>query len=77
MLPRGELLRHNQFLRATNGARDLSFARLALQIPEEDHARLVVANPALASKDAKERTRAWEAFMRDPASEPYRVRDRI
>ena len=73
----GDLLRLNDYLWKTQGTKDCSFGRLALQIPEDDHRRLVAAIPALASKDAKERTNAWHAFMRDPASIPYRVRDKI
>lgn len=77
MLARADLLKHAEFLRQTNGARDLSFGRLALVIPEDDHAALVRIRPALASKDAKERTQAWLEFMKDPASIPYRARDKI
>jgi hypothetical protein len=72
-MERGAILRENAYLRATQGVRKTDVLRLALQIPPEDHERLVIANPALASKDAKERTNAWMAFLRDPASEPYRV----
>jgi hypothetical protein len=77
MQARDELLKLNGFLRATEGVRKTDGLRLALQIPIEDHQRLVAANPALASKDAKERTDAWHAFMHSPVSLPYRVSEKI
>jgi len=64
---RAAILRENEYLRNTQGVRKTDVLRLALQIPEEDHAALVRINPALASKDAKERTNAWLAFMNDQA----------
>jgi hypothetical protein len=77
MQGRGAILTENEYLRKTEGVRKTDGLRLALQIPIEDHQRLIAANPALASKDAKERTEAWHAFMRSPVSLPYRVREKI
>ena len=72
-MERGAILRENEYLRNTQGVRKTDVLRLALQIPEDDHAALVRINPALASKDAKERTAAWLAFIKSPESLPYRV----
>jgi hypothetical protein len=72
-----ERLRLNEFLRTTNGVRRTDGLRWALSIPEEDHAVLVRLNPALASKDPVERTKAWKAFMAAPESLPYRVFDKV
>jgi hypothetical protein len=77
MEARAEILKLNGYLRTTEGVRKTDGLRLALQIPIEDHQRLIAANPALASKDADERTKAWQDFMRSPVSLPYRVRDKI
>lgn len=74
--PTGQL-RENDYLRKTQGTRDCSFGRLALQIPMADYYRLIRANPDLASKDAKTRTNAMLKFIASPESIPYRVRDKI
>ena len=74
--PTGQL-RENDYLRKTQGTRDCSFGRLALQIPIEDYRRLVAANPDLASRDAKVKTNAMLKFIASPESMPYRVRDKI
>ena len=63
--PTGQL-RENDYLRKTQGTRDCSFGRLALQIPMEDYRRLVAANPDLASRDAKTRTQSHAEIHRKP-----------
>ena len=70
------MLETNRQLRR-EGLNDLSFGRWALSIPEIDYKKLVLANPALKSQDAVERTLAWKSFMASPESVPYRVNERI
>jgi hypothetical protein len=77
MEERAQILRENEYLRKTEGVRKTDGLRLALQIPVDDHARLIRANPALNSKDAKERTAAWMKFINSPLSLPYKVREKI
>jgi hypothetical protein len=54
--------------------RDLSFGRLALTIPAEDHEQLTEKYPDLKSRDAHIRSAAWKKFISSAESEPYRVR---
>ncbi len=68
-------LKLNEYLRTTGGVRKTDGLRWALSIPFDDHAKLVRINPALASKDPVERTKAWKAFINGPESLPYRVMD--
>lgn len=77
MSDRAAIFRLNEYLRNTGGVRNTDVLRLGLQIPPEDYAVLKWINPALNSRDYQERTDAWLAFMRDPASMPYRVRQKI
>lgn len=51
----------------------LEWGRWALSIPHEDWAVLTRINPALISKDAKERSNAMLKFINSPESMPYRV----
>jgi hypothetical protein len=74
---RAHLLKENEFLRNTSGTKDASWGRWALSIPEDDWARLIVANPDLNSKDSTTKTRAMMKFINSPFSLPYRVTDKI
>jgi hypothetical protein len=49
------------------------FAGVELSIPELDYAILKIRFPELNSRDAGERTRAWQRFARSEASLPYRL----
>jgi hypothetical protein len=49
------------------------FAGVALRIPELDYAVIKIMFPDDTSPDHEIRTKAWQKFARDPASEPYRV----
>lgn len=66
-------LRLNEYLRNSEGVRKTDGLRWALSIPVDDHAVLVRLNPALASKDPVERTKAWKAFAASDVAIPYRV----
>jgi len=70
---RQAILERNQALRHERPLRDLSFGRLQLCIPLQDHWELVARNPALKSFDRAEREKAWRDFARSPESLPYRV----
>ena len=48
-------------------------AGVELSIPEMDYAVLKIRYPELNSRDATERTKAWQKFIRSPESEPYRT----
>lgn len=74
---RSEILKLNDYLQKTEGARKTDGLRWALQIPMDDYNRLTMANPSLQSKDTTLRTKAWESFMKSPMSIPYRVREKI
>ena len=77
MSERNETLRLNEYLRNNDGVRKTDGHRWALSIPEDDFARLVKVNPALSSKDRQEYNKAWLDFIKDPASIPYRVMEKI
>jgi hypothetical protein len=49
------------------------FAGVELSIPELDYAILKIRYPELNSRDANERTRAWQRFANSPESEDYRL----
>ena len=70
---RRAILERNQALRNEQPLRDLSFGRLQLCIPIQDHAELCQRNPALKSYDKAEREKAWRDFARSAESLPYRV----
>ena len=56
---------------------DLPFGRVILLIPVEDMPTLRALYPGLVSRDAHERTRAWQAFARSDASRPYRTAPKV
>lgn len=73
MSERSENLRLNEFLRNNAGVRKSDGIRWSLSIPYDDWVALGRLNPALRSKDAVEKTKAWKAFINSPESIPYRV----
>jgi len=73
MSERSEVLRKNEYLRNNDGVRKTDGLRWALSIPEDDYPKLLKLNPALNSRDKKERDDAWMKFIKDPVSIPYRV----
>lgn len=77
MSERNETLRLNEYLRNNDGVRKTNGHRWALSIPMDDFARLCRVNPALSSKDSQEYQKAWLDFMKDDASIPYRVMEKI
>ena len=52
---------------------DLSFGRLALQIPEDHYELLTMAFPQLQNPDATVKTLAWKKFMKSDISLPYKI----
>lgn len=71
------ILDDNQRLRNEPEAmQNLSFAGLALQIPEPDLYALWRKYPDLNSKHTHTRRNAWIRFMGSSESDPYRVRQR-
>ncbi len=52
---------------------DLSFGRLALQIPEDHYELLTMAYPQLQNPDAEVKTLAWKKFMSSELSIPYKI----
>jgi hypothetical protein len=57
-----------------NGDLGMGMGYLALNIPEQDYRVLMVRFPDLQSCDAEIKHKAWQKFLRDPRSEPYKVR---
>jgi len=53
--------------------KDLSFARLALTIPEDHYEVVSLAFPDIQSSDAEIKTAAWAQFMRHDISLPYKI----
>jgi len=56
---------------------DLSFGRLALQIPEQHYELLTMAYPKLQHSDATVKTLAWKEFMKSDLSLPYKVNSKM
>jgi len=56
--------------------KDLSFGRLALQIPEDHYEVLTMLYPDLQNRDATVKTLAWKAFMDTETSLPYKVNNK-
>ncbi len=52
---------------------DLSFGRLALQIPQDHYEVLTMLYPDIQNRDAQVKTLAWKAFMATDTSLPYKV----
>jgi len=52
---------------------DLSFGRLALQIPVQHYELLTMAYPELQNPDSEAKTLAWKRFMETDLSLPYKV----
>jgi len=52
--------------------KDLSFARLALQIPQDHYEVLTMAFPLLQCTDATQKTLAWKKFMSTDLAIPYK-----
>ncbi len=75
--PRGEVLELNRKLRneeLSTTTRGLDFGYVALQIPVQDMRVLQILFPDLASLDPDIQHRAWQKFMADPRSAPYKIR---
>ena len=70
---RRDIFRSNEYLRNTQGVRKTDVLRYQLSVPNWDRVLFGRINPALNSRDAVERSNAWKAFLRHPASLPYRV----
>jgi len=51
---------------------DLSFGRLALQIPEDHYEVLSMLFPDIQNPDATVKTLAWKEFMASEYSTPYK-----
>lgn len=77
MSERSETLRLNEYLRNNDGVRKTEGHRWALSIPMDDFEKIIKVNPALQSKDRAEYNKAWLTFMKDDASIPYRVMEKI
>jgi len=75
---RQAILRHNAELRRNPEAwKKTDFGmRTELSIPEVDYILLLRKYPKLGSKNAHEKTLAWQEFMRSSECDPYRVRDK-
>ena len=72
---RKRVLELNQSMRdAQEQMGHLDMGTLVLSIPELDYAILIRRFPELNAPDAETQKRAWEKFLRDPRSAPYRVR---
>lgn len=72
---RKRVLELNQSVRqAHEQMAHLDIGSLVLQIPELDYYVLMRRFPELDSRDAEIQRKAWDKFLRDPRSEPYRVR---
>ena len=53
--------------------RDLSFARLALKVPEDHYELLTMAFPLLQCTDAVEKTKEWKRVTKMDICRPYLV----
>jgi hypothetical protein len=74
---RRRVLELNQDLRKDSALKGLpgdDWGYVALNIPVEDHAVLMIRFPDMASPDAEIAHRAVMKFLASPESEPYRVR---
>lgn len=70
-LDREQILLMNQQARGKLKASD--GMRWALSIPPDDLAQLKLLYPDLGSVDRDIKHKAWQKFMKNSASEPYRV----
>ena len=52
--------------------KDLTFGRMALDIPYEHYQVLIALYPDLQCPDAEIKTKAWKAFCISPESIPYK-----
>ena len=73
--------RHKQLelvkrVRIEDTARDIDFAGAIACIPPLDWAILKKRFPELISPDPQIQRIAWNVFLRHPASEPYRTKER-
>ena len=59
------ILDENARVRADGGAKTLGFGRMVMQVPYAVYLHLIKVNPALGSRDTKEKTRAWQKLMSD------------
>jgi hypothetical protein len=64
-LDEAQIMRENQLFRSDGGSRNLSFGKLVLRMSQAQYQFLIRVNPALKSKDPKERTRAWQRLTQD------------
>lgn len=70
MLQGVEVIRNNRL------ARSMDWGRAELEIPFVQFENLKRKHPELASPDQGIKLKAWQRFLRDPESLPYRVRGR-
>lgn len=64
-LDEAQIMRENQLFRSDGGARSLGFGKLILRMSRAQYEFLTKVNPALKSRDAAERTRAWKRLASD------------
>lgn len=65
----------NARVRAAGGSRTLSFGKMMLQMSYAQYIALIRINPALASDDKHEATRAWKTLARDGGYRNLSVED--
>ena len=65
----------NARVRASGGSRTLSFGKMMLQMSVAQYIHLCRINPALASDDKQEQTRAWQRLARDGGYRNLSVED--
>jgi len=53
--------------------KDLTFGRVALQIPQDHYEVLTMIFPDIQCADAEIKTQAWKAFCIDEISTPYKT----
>jgi hypothetical protein len=71
------ILKENMTLQNDPGAlRPLESMGCELRIPEPDYYMLIELFPELNSPDGETQTRAWQRFLANPISDPYRVHAR-
>ncbi len=66
-------LKKHQEIANTDVIKDLSFARLAISIPEQHYEVVKMAFPEVACPDATERSLGWKEYMKHVLSKPYKI----
>lgn len=69
------IMAENAAMRAIGGVKSLSFGKMILRMSYAQYVFLRKVNPALASRDNQERTRAWQALARDGGYRNLQVED--